>query len=169
LSIITGLVKKGDITILYLLNRRIHCNWLNVFMRAVTQLGSTGFSVLLPLILMLTAQQGIKTMGAEIGSTLILGQIIVQLLKRLVNRPRPYNILKDIVAKKPPACKYSFPSGHTCAAFSIAFQIAANIPSLAVVLILIASMVAVSRIYLGFHYPSDVAVGVIIAYISYLI
>ena len=166
---IISLVKKGDIKILYLLNKKIHCIWLNVFMRTVTQLGSTGFSVLLPLILILTAKPGIKTLGAEIGSTLIIGQIMVQWLKRMVNRPRPYKILEDIIANKPPACKYSFPSGHTCAAFSIAFQMSANIPGLAVVLIFLASTVAISRVYLGFHYPSDVAVGVVIAYISYLI
>ncbi|HHU62691.1 MAG TPA: phosphatase PAP2 family protein [Clostridiales bacterium] len=166
---IISLVEKGDIKILYLFNKKIRCTWLNVFMGAVTQLGSTGFSVLLPLVLIMTAKPGIKNLGAEIGSTLIIGQIMVQWLKRVVNRPRPYKILEDIAAKKPPACKYSFPSGHTCAAFSIAFQISANVPGLAAVLISIASMVAISRIYLGFHYPSDVAVGVAIAYVSYII
>ncbi|MDI6704814.1 MAG: phosphatase PAP2 family protein [Bacillota bacterium] len=88
------------------------------------------------------------------------------MIKRVVNRPRPYKTLENAIALKPPSCQYSFPSGHTCAAFTMAFVLANNMPEFGLAFYLLASMVGISRMYLGFHYPTDVLAGFLIAHLS---
>jgi undecaprenyl-diphosphatase len=63
---------------------------------------------------------------------------------------------------------YSFPSGHTTAAFCIAVMIALTIPHLSVIAISIAIAVGISRMYLGVHFPSDVLVGMLLGSITSL-
>ena len=166
LNAIAELVKKSDITLFYFFNRKFHYNKLILLMRNITHLGSTTFSVAFSLIMLLYSLHRSENLGIQMIFTLLLGNIIVQTIKRLVNRPRPYTTLSDISPINPPDCKYSFPSGHTCAAFSMAFILARFIPSLSIIFIFLALLVALSRVYLGVHYPTDIAIGIIIAYIS---
>ncbi|HVT14818.1 MAG TPA: phosphatase PAP2 family protein [Thermoanaerobaculia bacterium] len=85
-----------------------------------------------------------------------------QILKRLFCRPRPstgiggFSVLADI----PDA--FSFPSGHTAAAFGVAVALAGEGSGLALLTLTLAFGIALSRIYLGAHYPLDVAAGVLV-------
>ncbi len=68
---------------------------------------------------------------------------------------------------------YSFPSGHTAAAFSVAAIFALNFPAVMYNLAGLAALVGVSRMYMGQHYPTDVAIGALLgagsgAFIHYL-
>ncbi len=137
-------------------------------MHVVTHLGATTtaiFATLLALYLDYTYQIPI---GMEMLLTLIISQIIVQTIKRLVNRPRPYKSISIANVLKPPTCAYSFPSGHTACAFTIALSYASGMPSLFFPLMLIAFIVGLSRIILGYHYPTDVLIGMSIAYLSHI-
>ncbi|MEM6511462.1 MAG: phosphatase PAP2 family protein, partial [Pseudomonadota bacterium] len=78
--------------------------------------------------------------------------------KRLV-RERPYINHGDILCGAAPLDRYSFPSGHTLHAACFTTMYAHIDPSLLVVLLPFALLVAASRIILGLHYPSDVIVG----------
>ncbi len=166
MSRIAWYVKNSEVQLFYLLNRKIHCYLLDVVMRGVTHLGSIGFSIMFPIVLFLSNSQQTRQLGLQVALALSLSQIVVQLVKRMVNRPRPYKALENAIAVKPPSCKYSFPSGHTCAAFSMAFVLSNSIPDFGFVFLLLASLVGISRIYLGFHYPTDVLAGFGIAHIS---
>lgn len=165
----TDYIKKGDITIYNLFNRRLHCTILDIFMRYVTHLGSLGISIVLPLALLASRNEFAKEIGIHMSIVILVSQLAVQIIKRLVNRKRPYNMVESILIIKPPSCQYSFPSGHTASAFAIAFPAAYSLPFIAPLFFVLAFAVGISRIYLGFHYPTDTLVGFLIAYISMFI
>ena len=80
-------------------------------------------------------------------------------LKRLFRRRRPFlAFVKARVLGTRPR-DFSFPSGHSASAFAGALLLSLHVPYLAPVFYAIAAIVALSRIYLGVHYPSDVVVG----------
>jgi undecaprenyl-diphosphatase len=166
---LAGLVVKSDVTLYYLFNRKLHCLLLDIIMRGITQLGSTGFTIVFAAALLFSGKHQLVNIGTDLTSVLIVSQIIVQSIKRVINRPRPYRMLKNTIALNPPACKYSFPSGHTCAAFAIAFAQVQSFPAFTVPLFFLAALVGISRIYLGFHYPTDVLVGILIAYFAWVV
>lgn len=164
MNAIAGFVRKSDISLFYLFNKKIHSEVLDFLMKSITHLGSTTFSVLISIFLLVYPKQEVRGIGLQLIIALSSTQLIVQSIKRIVNRPRPYITLSDILPINPPACSYSFPSGHTCAAFSIALILSKNIPSLSLIFIPLALLVGVSRVYLGVHYPTDTVIGSLIAY-----
>jgi len=169
MSSITNYVKISDLRLLFLFNKGLHCLVLDIFMNTITQIGSLVFAIALPLILILSENKTFVITGSKIAIVLAISQTVVFLVKRLVHRPRPFKVFSNIINKKPTTCQYSFPSGHTCAAFSLAYVLAASFPRLSFILFILASLVGFSRVYLGVHYPTDVIVGVITAYGSFLI
>jgi undecaprenyl-diphosphatase len=85
--------------------------------------------------------------------------VVVALLKYTLKRARPpYAINLPML----PYTKYSFPSGHTAMAFLIAFILSKKYPNYSIFFYTIAILVAISRMYLGLHYLSDVVVGAVI-------
>jgi undecaprenyl-diphosphatase len=91
-------------------------------------------------------------------------------LKKLFKRPRPCDLLNNFDAYVTPSDKFSLPSGHTAAAWLMASIVAHFYPPFAVLAYTWASLIGLSRILLGVHYPSDViagaSLGIFIASIS---
>jgi undecaprenyl-diphosphatase len=84
-------------------------------------------------------------------------------LKRWTRRPRPFRTHDAIVPYIAPLDEFSFPSGHTLHAVSFTMIALAYFPWLAPVLVPFTILVAMSRIVLGLHYPSDVLAATAIA------
>lgn len=84
--------------------------------------------------------------------------LITYALKVMVARPRP--AVEHIVAVEP--ASFAFPSGHTTLAFAVAVLLARRNPSYAFYLYGVAALVAVSRVVIGVHYPSDIIAGAVI-------
>lgn len=83
-------------------------------------------------------------------------------LKRIFRRRRPFIAFVDARVLGPTPKDFSFPSGHTAAAFAGAFLFGAHAPLWSPLFYGIAGVVGFSRIYLGVHYPSDVVIGAIV-------
>jgi undecaprenyl-diphosphatase len=134
------------------------------FWTALTHLGGTEFSIAAA-----TAPFAVRGDFGSVGrpalATLVISHLIVQCIKRTVGRRRPARQLgiRALVAEP---VRFSFPSGHSAAAMSVAFGYSIAFPSLAVVLLPLAFLVGMSRVCLGVHYPSDVFVGQLIAALS---
>jgi undecaprenyl-diphosphatase len=135
-----------------------------VFWRTITHLGgaraSIGVclaSVLLPRVSLASAWSTLLLLGVS--------HAVVQVIKRSVGRPRPVaGAARPSIVDVPD--RFSFPSGHACAAMAVAIGFASAFPMLAVPLLLFAWLVGISRVVLGVHYPGDVLVGQAIALLT---
>jgi undecaprenyl-diphosphatase len=84
-------------------------------------------------------------------------------IKPLVARPRPFvaSTASRVVGRyRPPT--FSFPSGHAALSFAAATVLAVGVPRLRVCWFVLATLIAFSRIYIGVHYPLDVACGAVV-------
>ena len=89
-----------------------------------------------------------------------------KLLKIAFRRARPFATLEGISSLVNPPDQYSFPSGHTAAAFVTAAILCVADPFLGGPAFIWASLIGVSRIYLGVHYPTDVLAGLLLGLFS---
>jgi len=83
------------------------------------------------------------------------------ILKNVLKRNRPFRVLA-IRNEVDPSDQFSFPSGHTCAAFLFTALVCHTLPVLWIPLLIWATLVGLSRIVLGVHYPTDVLVGAVL-------
>lgn len=115
---------------------------------------------------------GVDAIGPSLhmGITSLAGVVIYKLIKAVLNRERPFAANRAVVALMPPLDRYSFPSGHTLHAVAFTVMLAHYYPALLVLAVPFAASVALSRIMLGLHYPTDVCAGAVlgasIAYVS---
>ena len=91
-----------------------------------------------------------------------LGLVVYRYLKNLLVRERPYMTHAAIVCAGRPLDRFSFPSGHTLHATGFSLIAIDAFPVLAIVLVPAAVLIALSRVVLGLHYPSDVLAGAVL-------
>jgi diacylglycerol kinase family enzyme len=107
-----------------------------------------------------SGRRGQRAALRGIGSIAMTSVLVNHGIKRIVRRPRPSLRAVPAVRRLPVApLTTSFPSGHAASAAAFATGVAAERPSAAVPLTVLAAAVAGSRTYVGVHYPLDVVVG----------
>jgi undecaprenyl-diphosphatase len=132
---------------------------LRALFKGVSRLGDGVFwYVLIALMPLLEAERG-WLIAVQMLATGGVGLATYKLLKRKLVRERPFIGLIGIECVMPPLDRYSFPSGHTLHAVLFTVIAVSHVPALAVALVPFAALVAMSRVVLGLHYPSDVLVG----------
>jgi len=155
---------RRDRILFSLINQKLRMRFFDRWFGMLTNLGSTEFSILITSLFLYIQPET----GERLATNLLISQIIIHALKRIINRPRPYEIMECNISFSPPECIYSFPSGHSGASLSIALVLSAALPALSPLLLFLAFLVSFSRIYLGYHFASDVTAGLLISYLTFL-
>ena len=135
---------------------------LNSIMIFITSLGDGGIIWIAATIALLipkkTRKVGIMSAVARLGSLLINNNLI----KNIVQRPRPYVTFTDLQIIIPQPSEFSFPSGHTSSSFASAAVFYRHLPKkFGVPAVILAALIGFSRLYVGVHYPTDVLAGAV--------
>lgn len=167
MDILSLMAERFDLPILDWIAANLWCPFLDAVMPLITALGNGGiFWIAAALILMLIPKS--RRTGFSMGAALLMGLVLCNLiLKPLVARIRPYDyqmehfgVVIDLLIATPH--DYSFPSGHTIASFEAATALIIHDRKLGIPAMVIAGLVAFSRLYLYVHYPTDVIASIIL-------
>ena len=153
-----------DANLFLAINHLRHTRFLNGFFYAITfAWNGAAFWYAEMVLRVLRNPREAKRIWWGIGFPLTVTGLLVELpIKSFFRRRRPFiSIIQAIVIGKKPGT-WSFPSGHAAGAFAGAWLLNRSSLHFAPVRYLLASLVGFSRIYLGDHYPGDVASGSLI-------
>ncbi len=143
--------------------------WLNYIMKYITYLGEFGAAAIISAIVLFIFKKT-RWAGVGVGAAFVLDVLIVNvILKLTVNRARPWETypalgfqeFHQLIGVREPTDS-SFPSGHTAALFAAAVCIVMYFKAKGIPAVIVAALVAFSRIYLCMHYPTDVLGGILI-------
>jgi len=162
LSLILSAGQRLDTRIFLIINMQAHPKWLDRFMGVATQLGNMLTALLAALLLFLVNNRGL---AFEIILGTLTLWLVVETIKALTDRARPFLDLADtrVIGWREPG--RSFPSGHTAQIFFLAtllsYRFSPGAGGIAA-LYALAVLVGFTRMYVGAHYPRDVIGGAVL-------
>lgn len=132
-------------------------------MTAITALNDSGLIAIIACLLMLCIPKT-RRIGVVAAASLMLNTLVVNVaLKPLVGRLRPYDVIDGLRILVDRQSDFSFPSGHSAAGFAVAIVMLRLLPKRwGVSAVVLALLIALSRLYVGVHYPTDVLAGIAI-------
>lgn len=157
---VARILDSADVSLCAVFNRFSRSHPVRSLFRTASRLGDGiiwySLMALLPVI---GGLDGLA-IAAHMAGTALAGLLVYRIIKLLSGRERPYVQHGDQVAcAMPPLDRYSFPSGHTLHAVSFTLVLCSYMPAMAWMLLPFTILVALSRMVLGLHYPSDVVAG----------
>ena len=146
--------------ILLWIQNNLRCDLLTPVMRVITTLGNGGaFWIALTVLLLIFKRT--RRVGVYCAASMLLTLLVVNLcIKPLAARTRPYELIQglEILVSRPH--DYSFPSGHSANSLTCAWTLFRLAPGkYGVPALVLAVLIALSRLYVGVHFPTDVLVG----------
>ena len=175
LAILDQLAVSFDLPILDWIQANLKNGFLDVIMPIITMFGDGGIFWIACAVILLCIPKTRKT-GLGMGLALVMGLIVCNItLKPLVQRIRPYDFQQEyfqvtIQLLTERMHDFSFPSGHTIASFEAATVLLINNKKLGIPAMILAVLIAFSRLYLYVHYPTDVifsiVAGILFAFIG---
>ncbi len=127
-----------------------------------SKLGNAGFIWIFTGLLLLVSKKT-RRGGFDLLICLIAAYIVNDLvIKPLVARPRPYDTIEALQILVKPLSSYSLPSGHTNFSFAAATALTLAYGKRGALAYIPAVLIAVSRCYVGVHYPTDVLLGMLV-------
>ena len=151
-----------ELSILDFIQNTFSCAFMDVIMPAISFLGNAGWVWILAGVVMAVIPKTRK-IGITVCIALLLSLIVCNLtLKPIVNRIRPYDIKEGIELLITKPHDASFPSGHSSASFAAAVAMVLYNKKIGIPAVVLASLIAFSRLYLYVHFPTDVLGGVIL-------
>ena len=163
---------QRELALCLVVNRTCQRRAIHGFFKVISRLGDGIFWYTVMAVLPLV--QGLAGLVASLHMLVVSAfcLIIYKWLKPRAMRRRPYLQDEQIHLGTAPLDYYSFPSGHTLHAVAFTIIAVSHFPGLAWLLVPFSACVALSRVILGLHYPSDVligaAIGALVALLSVL-
>jgi undecaprenyl-diphosphatase len=142
--------------------RRFHSPVRTALARALTQAGDGKSWAALGLLCLATRTSLGTHLGLRLAAATLGATALSQALKRGLTRARPDASIVGFEALASNPDRFSFPSGHTAAAFAVATAFAGEPAGLGPLALLLAVGIGLSRVYLGAHYPLDVGAGALL-------
>jgi membrane-associated phospholipid phosphatase len=162
LSLIWSAGQRLDTRVFMLFNLRGYPRWLDRFMWLTTQLGNMLTALITALLLFIL---NYRRLALEIIFGTITLWLLVEIIKALSDRDRPFHSLDKTRIIGGREKGDSFPSGHTTQIFFLMtlfihrFQLGMGE---SIALYAVAALVGFTRIYVGAHYPRDVIAGIVL-------
>lgn len=153
-----------DLPILDWIQANLKSDLLDTVMPIITLFGDGGVFWIAIAVLLLCIPKTRK-IGLGMGFALLMGLVVCNItLKPLVGRIRPYDLQEQLGVTIPLLTDrmhdYSFPSGHTIASFEASVVLLKNNKWMGIPAVILAVLIAFSRLYLYVHYPTDVIFSV---------
>ena len=163
-----GMLAEGfDLPILDWIRATLQCGFLDKVMPVITVLGDGGMFWIAVAVLMLMFNKTRRT-GLSMAFALLMGLLICNIImKPAFARIRPYDYQLEHFGLTIPLLverqhDFSFPSGHTIASFEAATALLLCNKKLGIPAVVLAALIAFSRLYLYVHYPTDVLTSVVL-------
>ena len=149
--------------ILLFIQENLRMPVLNEIMCFITRLGDKGYIWIAFAIVMLLFKRT-RRAGAVCAAALLLSLLVTNItLKNIIQRIRPYEVINSLKILVDAEHSFSFPSGHSSSSLAAGWAMFRTLPKKwGVPALALGIVIALSRMYVGVHYPTDVLGGVII-------
>lgn len=151
-----------DIATCRIVNRACRKNVIKRLFALISRLGDGVFWYTLMLVLPMYYGTPALAVSGRMALVGLVGLLVYKLIKSSTERLRPFMVDDQIQLGTAPLDKYSFPSGHTLHATAFSIVVIYYLPHLIWLVLPFALLVAMSRVVLGLHYPTDVLAGALI-------
>lgn len=159
---ILHMLSSFDGNILLWIQENLRSDFITPFWSFITTSGNSGL-IWIAITCFLLAFKKTRKAGVMCAVSLIFSLVFTNLLiKPMVARTRPYEVIEGLVLLIDKPHDFSFPSGHSSAAFAAAWVMLCKLPKkVGIPALIYAFLMAFSRLYFGVHYPTDVIAGII--------
>jgi undecaprenyl-diphosphatase len=158
------LLYNADVAVFFFFNHYLSAPFLDRFFSIITNVNNwyITYVILLAYVFIKGGRTGRIAVIGVILLILVTDQVSHKIIKELFQRVRPCHVLANVITPLGCSGTYSFPSNHAVNNFAAAMFLSMLYRGYTWIFFLTALLVAVSRIYLGLHYPSDVLAGALI-------
>ena len=155
-----------ELSVLDNIQSYLRCDFLDATMPIISMLGNVGAIWIVCAVVLLVIPKTRKV-GVVLAVSLAIEALCCNvILKPLVARIRPFDVNTAVQLLISPPTDFSFPSGHTGAAFAAASALFFSKNRLWIPSLVLAILIAFSRLYLYVHYPTDVLGGILLGILS---
>jgi len=154
-------LRNWDLAVFTILNERLSWPFLDPVMMLITHVGSTVFWLFVSVLLWVTNR---RRESVLLAFSIVIGGLVFLPVKLVFPRVRPSFVVQGARALDIEGGG-SFPSGHSKNGFSAAVVLGSKWKSLRLPLYILACLIAVSRVYVGVHWPFDVIVGSVVGWV----